>query len=86
VSEDPDDTQAEHPVQERHEGHHDHHEHQHDAGVAEQFLAGRGDDLLELADDLPDEQGDPREGVAPCGAILLRVRDDILARLVDYLS
>ena len=59
---------------------------EHDARVAEQFAPGRGDDLLQLVDDLADEQRDSREGAAPFGALPLGTRDEVLAGLVDHLA
>ena len=49
VAEDPGHSAAEHPVEAVHERHHDDDEDQHDARVAEQLLAGRGDDLPQSA-------------------------------------
>ena len=63
-----------------------HDENEHDAGVAEQLATRRRDDLAKLDEHLADEQGDASERSTPLGAILPRVRDDVLAGLVDHFA
>ena len=83
-SEDVQHEPAEDLVEAPHERHHDD-EHEHHDREADQLLARRGDDL-QFGDHLPDEQGDPREGVPTRGAVALRVGDDILTGFVDDLA
>ena len=85
---------AEKPVHEQREPlvqppdqrHHDADEDQDDTGVAEKFAASRRDDLAKLDDDLAEEQGETGKRATPVGALLSRVRDDVLTGLVDHFA
>src|SRR6185312_13136405 len=56
---------------------------QDDPGIGEELPAGRGDDLLELDDDLTEEQHDATDRAAAARAIGSGVGDDVLTGLVD---
>ena len=81
VAEDVPDAETEHEVEDRHQDHHDDDEHEHDARVAEEFLAGRGDDLAQLAEDLADEQCDRGERATALSPVDLCLGDDVVSRL-----
>ena len=79
-------TECEDQIQRVDHRHHDDHEDQHDAGITEEFFAGRGDDLLQFIDYLPEEEDDFAQRPAACTTVLFGIRDDVLTRLVDYIS
>ena len=75
------DNQGEQQIKPVDDAHHDDHEGKHDQGELDQLLASRRDHLAQFSEDLPDEQGDPREDVRLLRAPRLARRDDVVAWL-----
>jgi hypothetical protein len=85
-TEQPGDEGREALIQSVDQRHHDADKDEHNARVAEQLAPGWGNDLAKLDKDLADEKRDASKRAAPLGALLPRVGDDILTRLVDHFA